>query len=125
MKTTTSRVRLLSLACVAGTALLLAACGSNPVARSCGGNNFDEIQLAPGCSAICAQEPCKVYFAMPAGEGDYEVRGRGVSIGRYPAGETVFLGSFWQGSHRLTVEGTDAPPAYLHVGGSDNIGVGD
>lgn len=107
------------------TAALLGGCGTNPVATGvCRGSNFDEVQMAPGCSTVCAEEPCKVFFAMPAGEGEYEVRGRGVSIGRYPAGKTVFLGSFWHGSHRITVEGTDAPPAYLYIGGSRGDAMG-
>jgi len=96
----------------------LAGCGGNPSrSTACGGNNFDEVTLQPGCSTICAEEPCKVRFSMPPGEGRYLVRGRGVDIGEYPAGETVFLGSFWRGSHRFTVEGLDVPPAYLSVGG--------
>ena len=107
---------------------LIAGCGPN-LARStaCGGNNFQEVNLQPGCSTICAQEPCKVYFKMPAGEGSFLVRGTAVDIGEYPAGQTVFLGSFWRGSHRFTVEGTDAPPAYLFVsgGGGDGASVGD
>lgn len=107
---------------------LLGGCGVN-YARStaCGGNNFDQVNLKPGCSAICAQEPCKVFFAMPEGTGSYLVRGQAADIGEYPAGQTVFLGSFWRGSHRFTVEGTDAPPAYLFVsgGGSDGPSSGD
>ena len=104
---------------------LLAGCGPN-LARStaCSGNNFDEVNLQPGCSTICAQEPCKVWFRMPPGEGDYLVRDTAANIGEFPAGQTVFLGSFWQGGHRITVVGSDAPPAYLHVGGSRGSGVG-
>lgn len=99
--------------------MLFAGCGANPSkSAACGGNNFDEVTLQPGCSAICVQEPCKVYFEMPAGDGTYLVRGLGVSIGEHPASQTVFLGSFWQGSHTIRVEGLDAPPAYLNVLGS-------
>jgi len=112
---------------VAAAVPLLTGCGANPNrSAACGGNNFDEVTLEPGCSTICAQEPCKVYFRMPAGEGNYLVRGRAVDIGEYPAGQTAFFGSFWQGFHKFTVEGADVPPAYLTVGGSrgDNVGTG-
>ena len=103
--------------------VLLAGCGSNmSKSTACGGNNFDEVTLQPGCSTICAQEPCKVMFRMPSGDGKYLVRGTAVDIGEYPAGETVFLGSFWRGSHRFTVEGTDADPAWLHIGGGNGGG---
>jgi hypothetical protein len=107
---------------------LLAGCGTD-LARStaCDGNNFDEVTLQPGCSTLCTQEPCSVYFRMPPGEGDFLVRGRAFDIGQYPAGETVFLGSYWHGSHIFTVEGVDVPPAYLTVGGGvggGGVGVG-
>ena len=107
------------------SAALITGCKGNPSkSTACGGTNFDEVRLQPGCSTICAQEPCRVYFDMPAGEGSYVVRGRAVTIGEYPAGKTVFFGSFWEGFHRFTVEGTDAPPAYLSVGGGGE-GVGN
>jgi len=103
---------------------LLAGC-SLDLARStaCDGNNFDKVTLQPGCSTMCAQEPCSVYFHMPGGEGELLVRGRAFDIGEYPAGQTVFLGSYWHGSHVFTVEGVDVPPAYLSVGGGADGGM--
>jgi hypothetical protein len=106
---------------------LLAGCGANFTrSTACDGNNFDRVTLQPGCSATCTQEPCSVYFRMPAGQGKLLVRGRAVDIGEYPAGETAFLGSFWHGSHIFTVEGVDVPPAYLTVGGGvgSSMGIG-
>lgn len=89
---------------------------SRSVSSACSGNNFEEVTLQPACYTSCAQEPCKVNFRMPPGDGNFLVRGRGVTIGEYPAGQTVFLGSFWCGTHEFIVEGANVPPAYLGVG---------
>ncbi|MEN8176166.1 MAG: hypothetical protein ABFS23_10410 [Pseudomonadota bacterium] len=98
--------------------LVLAGCGNiQSEGHACGGNNFDTVTLRPGCSTICFSEPCKVNFVMPAGKGDLVLRDGNISLGAYPAGQTVFVGSLWLGSHVITVEGTDAEPAYLSVGG--------
>jgi hypothetical protein len=88
--------------------------------QACSDNNFDEVRLQPGCATICYEQPCKVYFRMPAGRGLYRVRGRGVVIGDYPAGRTVLLGDFWQGNHVLHIEGANVAPAYLYVGNTFN-----
>jgi hypothetical protein len=122
---TRRRAAVATLCC---TIPLLAGCGAGfSRSTACGGNNFEGVELVPGCSAICAQEPCKVWFVMPEGAGSYPVRGKAVAIGEYPAGQTVFLGSFWRGSHQFVVEGMDAPPAYLFVsgGGSDGPSSGN
>ena len=97
--------------------LLVGACSSPAYkqSRACDGNNFGRVNLEPGCSAVCTDEPCAVHFQMPPGEGEYLVRTPGVRIGEYPAGEKVFLGAFWVGTYVFTVEGTEAPPAYLNV----------
>lgn len=94
-------------------------CGGNEArsaSTACGGNNFDEVTLQPACYTNCAQEPCRVNFRMPPGDGNFLIRGRGVTIGEYPAGQTVFLGSFWCGTHKFTVVGANVPSAYLGVG---------
>jgi hypothetical protein len=103
-------------AVIVTTALLLGACsGALTKDDGCGGNNFGRVTLQPGCSALCTDEPCAVYFRMPPGEGEFRVRSPGLPIGEYPAGQTVFLGNFWAGSYTFTVEGTDAAPAHLGV----------
>ena len=104
------------LATVFILATLLAGCGSGATrSTACGGNNFEEVLLEPGCSTICMAEPCAVRFRMPPGNGSFLVRGYGVDIGTYPAGQTVFLGSFFTGGHIFVVEGASVPPAYLTV----------
>ena len=114
----------------AGAALLacslfIAGCVSNPTpGTACDGNNFDQVMLQPGCSTICFQEPCRVFFRMPPGKGSYLVRGSAMEIGEYPAGETVYLGSFWKGGHRITVEGANAPTTWLWVSGGSDSGIG-
>ncbi len=91
-------------------------CSAAPtMSTACGGNNFEEVSLQPGCSTICMAEPCKVNFRMPPGDGEYLVRNYGVEIGTYPAGETVFLGGFFTGGYQFKVEGAAVPPAYLTV----------
>jgi len=82
------------------------------------GNNsitgFDKITLAPGDTGNCNSSPCQVYLKMPAGTGSYEVTANEVSVGTFPAGQTAFLGSFWQ-SQAFAIKGMDAPKTYAYV----------
>jgi len=91
----------------------LAACTSNS-----GGVNVDSLGgtmvLEPGGTGLCRATPCTVQFRMPAGTGSYEVMSDTMSLGTYPAGQTVTLGQFYHG-HTFRVTGADVPPAYYHV----------
>lgn len=98
---------------------VLGGCVSDPSITACDGTNFDEVTLRPGCSALCAEEPCKVYFQMPPGTGTCMVWEGALEIGGFPAGKTVFLGTFWRGWHEFTVEGSSMPPARVHILGSE------
>jgi hypothetical protein len=98
----------------AGLLCLLAGCAS-----SGGGDNsisgFDSITLAPGDTGTCDSSPCTVFLKMPAGSGSYEVMSSSDgSVGRYPAGQTAKLGSFWS-SQAFTIKGMDAPKAYAYI----------
>lgn len=106
----------LSVIALGLAAVLQTGCStSTTLSTACGGNNFEEVTLKPGCSTICMAEPCKVFFQMPPGESDYLVRGYGTDIGTYPAGEMVFLGSYWTGNHIFKVEGASVPIARVTV----------
>ena len=85
-------------------------------------NHFDKVTLRPGDSFICIQSPCAVYFVMPEGNGNYVIKGSNVYPQSYPAGQTVFLGSYWTGGYSFIAEGSDTPYAYLSVvgGGEDS-----
>jgi hypothetical protein len=81
-------------------------------------SGFDQITLAPGDTGRCDSSPCTVYLKMPEGEGTYEVMSSGDgSVGEYPAGKTVKLGSFWS-SQAFTIKGMDVPKAYAYIGGN-------
>jgi hypothetical protein len=54
---------------------------------------------------------------MPAGEGEYQVTSNNLDLGAFPAGQTVNLGAFWEGSHCIEVQRSDAPTAYFRVVG--------
>lgn len=84
---------------------------------ACVKGNFEKVTLCPGASAGCATNPCNLSFQMPAGEGKYQVTSNNLDLGTFPAGQTVDLGSFWEGSHTIEVQGSDAPPAYFRVVG--------
>lgn len=87
-------------------------------------NNFDRVTLHPGESAICIQSPCAVFFMMPEGTGTYIVHGSNVFPEAYPAGQMVFLGSYWTGGYSFQAKGTETPFAFLSVvgGGGDDVG---
>ena len=72
------------------------------------------ITVSPGETGNCETSPCQVSLVMPAGSGSYEVTGNQVSLGTYPAGQTVNIGSFWQ-SQAIEVKGADVPTASVYI----------
>ncbi len=97
-------------AVLAVTASMFAGCVST-------GNHvtdWGEITLSPGDTGSCTSNPCRVFFKMPPGDGTYKVTGTGFTIGEYPAGKTVVIGSFFESS-AIKVEGAGVPPAYIYV----------
>ena len=96
------------------------ACNTAYAADDCDTRNFDEINLKPGCAGLCTQQPCAVSFTLPAGSGTYRVSDGAFVLGSGTGGETVELGFFWQGSHRLRAldaAGQSVGEAYLTVSG--------
>ncbi len=101
-------------------ALLLSALGLLSGCASTGNNNitgFDRLTLSPGDTGQCNSSPCQVYLKIPAGSGSYEVTGNQVRVGTYPAGQTAFLGSFWN-SQGFQIQGMDVPKAYAYIPGT-------
>lgn len=101
----------------AKAALLFCAAGLLSGCTSTGNNNitgFDRITLSPGDTGQCESSPCQVYLRIPAGSGSYEVTGNQVRVGTYPAGQTAFLGSFFN-SQAFQIQGMDVPKAYAYI----------
>lgn len=96
------------LLCVAG---LLSGCSSTDDNNITG---FDRLTLSPGDTGQCESSPCQVYLKIPAGSGSYEVTGNQVRVGTYPAGQTAFLGSFFN-SQAFQIQGMDVPKAYAYI----------
>jgi hypothetical protein len=97
---------------------LLAGCSGQSAVKqaSCDRRNFDEVMLQPGCSGYCAQQPCAVNFRLPDGEATYRVTDGHFVLGEGSGGETLFLGSFWLGSHRfLTTDSSGKQLAIAHL----------
>jgi hypothetical protein len=104
------------------TILLLAGSVTPAVAgqQQCDSRNFDEVTLKPGCPGTCVQQPCAISFTLPTGSGEYTITDGHFVLGKARGGETIYLGSFWQGVHRF--ETTDAsgqqlPTSHLSVSG--------
>jgi len=72
------------------------------------------ITVKPGDTGTCESSPCAVSLVMPAGSGSYEVTGNEVSLGTYPAGQTVNVGSFYQ-SQAIEVKGAAVPKTYVYI----------
>ena len=100
-----------------GVAILLAACATKGRHLS----DWGEITLAPGDTGTCLSNPCRVFFQMPPGEGAYEVTANEVTIGSFPAGKKVSLGSFYE-SNAIKLPGTDVPTTYIYVPSSSGDG---
>ena len=97
-------------ALVLASLLALAGCASTGRFVS----DWGEITLAPGDTGTCHSNPCRVFFEMPPGDGTYRVFGTGFTIGDYPAGKTVMIGSFLE-STAIRVDDAGVPPTYLYV----------
>lgn len=96
---------------------LLATLAAGPSIAS-GKNNFGEITLEAGSTDnTCISSPCKVYFVMPPGNGNYVVLANEMKVGSYPAGATVSLGGFWTGFTTFKVIGSDVGLTKLNVVG--------
>lgn len=80
-------------------------------------SDWGEITLAPGDTGTCLSNPCRVFFEMPPGKGNYLVTANQVKVGEFPAGKTVMLGSFFE-SNAIKLPGTDVPNTYVYVPGS-------
>ena len=90
---------------------------------NCERRTFDEVTLAPGCFAICTEEPCSVTFRLPSSKNNYQVSYGPFVLGSSSAGQTIFIGSYWQGVYQFTTtdnSGNNLRPAYLFVGGDMN-----
>jgi hypothetical protein len=99
---------------VLGAFLLLATLITGCASSGKDVTGFDSVTLAPGDTGNCDSSPCQVYLKMPAGTGSYEVTANEVSVGTFPAGQTAFLGSFWQ-SQAFQIRGMDLPKAYAWI----------
>ncbi len=97
---------------ILATIALVAVTGCAGVQEDPSGAN--SITVKPGQTGNCATSPCQVSLVMPAGTGSYEVTGNQVSIGTFPAGETVNLGNYFQ-SQAIEVVGAGVPKAYVYI----------
>ena len=83
-----------------------------------GGDNVESLGgtmlLEPGGTGLCRAPPCTVQFHMPPGPGSYDVLANQMSLGTYPAGQTVTLGEFWN-AQTFVVKGANVSPAYFDV----------
>jgi len=104
-------------------AAAVGAVGLSVVASGCfatgSPNTFFEVTVRPGSSALCASDPCTVYFETPEGSGTHNILQNGTTkAGVATGGQRVLLGVYSNESLVFRVEGTDLPVAYLTVVGS-------
>ena len=72
------------------------------------------VTVAPGQTGTCAISPCRVFLEMPAGDGAYRVTGNQITLGTYPAGQTVNLGNFFD-PVAIDIVGAGVPRAFVYV----------
>jgi hypothetical protein len=77
-------------------------------------SGWGEIDLAPGDTGNCWSNPCRVYLQMPSGQGSMVVTANEVSLGTFPPGERVAIGSFFE-SNAIKIPGAGVPPAYVYI----------
>ena len=123
MKIFSCRASVLRSAVACGLVLgpaLLAGCAGQPGQSGQQGSDFDQVNLAPGRTAVCYSDPCAVMFAMPPGKGSYTVRANNQVVGTYPAGQVANLGNFFRENSpfTFTVDGTDAKAAIFYIQGA-------
>jgi hypothetical protein len=99
---------------VRGVLLALAALSLSCASTGRFVSDWGEIELAPGDTGNCWSNPCRVYLQMPPGKGSYVVTANEVSLGTFPAGQRVSIGSFFE-SNAIKFPGTSVPPAYIYI----------
>ena len=72
------------------------------------------ITVKPGDTGRCAISPCRVLLEMPPGDGEYRVTANEVTLGNYPAGETVNLGDFYA-PQAIEIQGAGVPRAFVYI----------
>jgi hypothetical protein len=77
-------------------------------------SDWGEINLAPGDTGNCWSNPCRVYLQMPPGQGPLVVTANEISLGAFPAGQRVSIGSFFE-SNAIKIPGAGVPPAYVYI----------
>jgi hypothetical protein len=77
-------------------------------------SDWGEITLAPGDTGNCWSNPCAVYIEMPRGDASVVVTANEISLGSFPAGQTVAIGSFFE-SNAIKFLGAGVPPAYVYI----------
>lgn len=77
-------------------------------------SGFDEVTVAPGDTAQCQSNPCRVFLKIPAGDGSVTVTGNEVTWGTYPSGQTADLGQVFN-STGFELQGTGLPKAYVYM----------
>ena len=102
----------LTLSLSLGLLLTFGISGCNEVKRFPSG--AITVTVKPGDTGTCAISPCRVFFEMPAGDGNYQVLGNQVEFGRYPAGKTVNLGNFFE-PIAIEVVGANVPKTYVYI----------
>jgi hypothetical protein len=127
VKTVTNQVKKMRISILSGALLFLgiSGCATSTTMQldNCERRTFDEVTLAPGCFAICTEEPCSVTFRLPSSKDNYQVSYGPFVLGSSSAGQTIFIGSYWQGVYQFTTtdnSGNNLRPAYLFVGGDMN-----
>ena len=68
----------------------------------------------PGETETCVIACYEICLEMPRGNGEYCVTGNETDFGRYPAGGTVSLGTFYH-SQAIEIVGADVPRAYVYL----------
>ncbi len=72
------------------------------------------VTVKPGDTGQCAISPCRILLEMPPGDGAYRVTGNQITLGTYPAGETVNLGDFYR-PQAIEIVGAGVPRAFVYL----------
>jgi hypothetical protein len=87
--------------------------GSVPGSR----NGFLAVTVGPGDGGSCRSAPCRIFYRMPDLGREAEVVVNSFTVGTFPSGKVVDLGSFSDTSVRISIPGSDVPIAYVSLPG--------
>ena len=82
------------------------------------GDGLLSVLVAPGKSASCRNESCRIYYQMPNLGRDADVVVNHFLVGSFPSGEVVDLGTWSDPNVSISIPDSEVPISYVNMYGN-------